>query len=484
MVATGATAVRPPIEGIGLRGVSELRTLDDAARLRRRADGAPGPVVVIGGGYIGLETAEAFHHRGFPVVVITSGQAVLDRTLDPDLGQNVVEAMENMGIRVVTGMRVECINGDDKVQSVGCEGETFPAELVVLGLGSRPETELALQAGIPVGDTGAIAVDRRQHTEIEGIWSAGDCAPSPPSSDRTAGQLPFGDYRQQGRSGSRDQHRRWTRRVPRSAGNRHHQGLRSGNRLHRVNQRRRSGSGIPNGDRRRGRDHHRRLLARAAPITIRVIAEAATNRILGAQIVGGPGAGKRIDVFATAIWNEMTAHELAWTDLAYAPPFSGVWDLIHIAARRATYYPLNYESHLKPHRKHRPLSDHGGLCPGSADERRRPRRNQLRAGRARLPHPRPHRGRGRQGLRGCQEPSLLPTAGLAELREAVADATTSNSGVDVSPSQVLVTNGGKYAVFAACATLLDPGDEVIVPAPYWVSYPGPSNWRGELPYRC
>ena len=64
-----------------------------------------------------------------------------------------------------------------------------------------------------------------------------------------------------------------------------------------------------------------------------------------------------------------------------------------------------------------------------------------------------------------------PTAGLAELREAVADATTSNSGVEVSPSQVLVTNGGKYAVFAACATLLDPGDEVIVPAPYWVSYP-------------
>ena len=72
-------------------------------------------------------------------------------------------------------------------------------------------------------------------------------------------------------------------------------------------------------------------------MTIRVIAEESTNRILGAQIVGGPGAGKRIDVFATAIWNDMTARELAWTDLAYAPPFSGVWDLIHIAARRATY---------------------------------------------------------------------------------------------------------------------------------------------------
>ena len=70
--------------------------------------------------------------------------------------------------------------------------------------------------------------------------------------------------------------------------------------------------------------------------TIRVVAERAGGRILGAQIVGGPGAGKRIDVFATAIWNGMTAGELAWADLAYAPPFSGVWDLIHIAARRAS----------------------------------------------------------------------------------------------------------------------------------------------------
>ena len=337
VVATGATAVRPPIEGIGLRGVSELRTLDDAARLRRRADGAPGPVVVIGGGYIGLETAEAFHHRGFPVVVITSGQAVLDRTLDPDLGQKVVEAMENMGIRVVTGMRVECINGDGKVQSVGCEGETFPAELVVLGLGSRPETELALQAGIPVGDTGAITVDRRQHTEIEGIWSAGDCAQALHRVTGRPVNYHLGTIANKaGRVAG----------INIGGGHAKFPGV-LGTAITKVCDLEVASTGLTSAAAREAGyqtvigDAEGTTTAgywpAAAPMAIRVITEAATNRILGAQIVGGPGAGKRIDVFATAIWNEMTAHELAWTDLAYAPPFSGVWDLIHIAARRATY---------------------------------------------------------------------------------------------------------------------------------------------------
>ena len=84
----------------------------------------------------------------------------------------------------------------------------------------------------------------------------------------------------------------------------------------------------------------------------------------------------------------------------------------------------------------------------------------------------------------CRDPQnhrYTPTAGLSELREAVAVATTTNSNVEVSPSQVLVTNGGKYAVYAACAALLDPGDEVIVPAPYWVSYPWTIRLAGGVP---
>jgi NADPH-dependent 2,4-dienoyl-CoA reductase/sulfur reductase-like enzyme len=337
VVATGAKAVRPPIEGIDLRGVSELRTLDDAAWLRRRADGPKVPVVVIGGGYIGLETAEAFHHRGFPVVVITSGEAVLDRTLDPDLGQRVVTALEKMGIRVVTGARVECINGTNRVESVGCGDETFPATLVILGLGSRPETELALQAGIPLGETGAIAVDRRQHTGIEGVWSAGDCAQA---LHRVTGQ-PVNYHlgtiaNKAGRVAG----------INIGGGHATFPGV-LGTAITKVCDLEIAGTGLTSAAARQAGydivigDADGTTTAgywpTASSMTIRVIAERASNRILGAQIVGGPGAGKRIDVFATAIWNGMTALELAWTDLAYAPPFSGVWDLIHIASRRTTY---------------------------------------------------------------------------------------------------------------------------------------------------
>ena len=337
VVATGATALRPPIEGIDLPGVSELRTLDDAAWLRQRADGAKGPVVVIGGGYIGLETAEAFHHRGFEVVVLTSGEAVLDRTLDPDLGKQVVEALENMGIRVVTGTRVKCINGSNRVESVGCGDETFPANLVVLGLGSRPETELARDAGIPLGDTGAITVDRRQRTPIDGIWSAGDCSEAIHRVTGRPVNYHLGTIANKtGRVAG----------INIGGGRAEFPGV-LGTAITKVCDLEIASTGLTSAAARQAGYRFVTGDARgtttagywptASPMTIRVIAEESSNRILGAQIVGGPGAGKRIDVFATAIWNEMTALELAWTDLAYAPPFSGVWDLIHIAARRTTY---------------------------------------------------------------------------------------------------------------------------------------------------
>lgn len=337
VVATGATALRPPISGIDLPGVSELRTLDDAAWLRQRADGRKVPVVVIGGGYIGLETAEAFHHRGFPVVVLTSGQAVLDRTLDPDLGLKVVKALEDMGIRVVTETRVKCINGAKRVESVGCEDETHPANLVVLGLGSRPETELATEAGIPVGDTGAIAVDRRQRTEIDGVWSAGDCSQAMHRVTGRPVNYHLGTIANKtGRVAG----------INIGGGRAEFPGV-LGTAITKVCDLEIASTGLTSAAARQAGfqivigDAAGTTTAgywpAASPMTIRVIAEESSNRILGAQIVGGPGAGKRIDVFATAIWNDMTARELAWTDLAYAPPFSGVWDLIHIAARRTTY---------------------------------------------------------------------------------------------------------------------------------------------------
>ena len=243
--------------------------------------------------------------------------------------------MERMGIRVVAGTRVRCINGVERVESVGCEGETHPAEAVVLGLGFRPESSLAAQAGIGLGPTGAVAVDDRQRTDADGVWAGGDCAEArhrltgrpvnfhlgtiANKAGRVAGiGIGGGDARFPGVLGTAitkvcDLEIASTGLRPADAAAAGFDAV----------------TGDAQGTTAAG------YWPSASPMTIRTTAERNGGRLLGAQVVGGPGAGKRIDVFAAAVWNGMTAHELAWADLAYAPPFSGVWDLIHIAARRA-----------------------------------------------------------------------------------------------------------------------------------------------------
>lgn len=336
MIGTGARPLRPPIRGAHLTGVSGLHTLDDAVQLRSIAEAGPGNAVVIGGGYVGLEAAEAFHARGWKVTVLTSGEAVLDRTLDPDLGSQVGSAIEQMGIRVVTGTRVQCINGTGRVESVGCDDETHPADVVVLGLGSRPESGLAAEAGIGLGPTGAISVDDRQRTDTDGVWAAGDCAEA---AHRLTG-MPVNYHlgtvaNKAGRVAG----------INIGGGDARFPGV-LGTAITKVCDLEISSTGLRPADAAAAGfdavvgDAQGTTSAgywpTASAMTIRVVAERVGGRILGAQVVGGPGAGKRIDVFATAIWNEMTAEDLAWADLAYAPPFSGVWDLIHIAARRAS----------------------------------------------------------------------------------------------------------------------------------------------------
>ncbi len=340
MIATGAKPVRPDIAGMDLEGVHELRTLDDAAELRRLADARQGNVVVVGGGYIGLEAAEAFHAQGWNVTVLTSGDRVLDRTLHSDLGQKVVDAMRRLGMKVVLGTRVECINGTTRVESVGCADATHPADVVVLGLGSEPEVELARAAGIELGPTGAIAVDDHQRTGSRGVWSGGDCAEALHRVTGKPVNIHLGTI---------------ANKAGRVAGinlggeEAVFPGV-LGTAITKVCDTEIAATGLRLAEAKaegfdavEGRATGTTTAGyypTAAEITISTVAERRTGRIIGAEIVGGSGAAKRIDVFATAIWSNMTVQDLAWVDLAYAPPFSGVWDLIHISARNAARLAL------------------------------------------------------------------------------------------------------------------------------------------------
>ena len=336
LIATGATAFRPGITGRDLEGVHELRTLDDAAELRAIADLGPDSVVVVGGGYIGLEAAEAFVVRGWDVTVVCAHDGVLDSMLDPDLSIEVVEAMRKQGISVVTGTRVTAILGVSRVEGVEIGEGVLPASAVVLGLGSVPEVDLAAAAGVPLGPTGAIRVDETQRTPVEHVWAAGDCAEVQHRLTRRPANIHLGTVANKtGRVAG----------INLGGGDAAYPGT-LGTAITRICDLEIAGVGLRLSDALAAGFDAVAGTARgttmagympdARPMTIRAVAERGTQRLLGAQIVGGPGAGKRVDVFATAIWTGMTAQDLEWADLSYAPPFSGTWDLVAIAAREAS----------------------------------------------------------------------------------------------------------------------------------------------------
>jgi NADPH-dependent 2,4-dienoyl-CoA reductase/sulfur reductase-like enzyme len=330
-LATGARPRRPPIPGIDGPQVYGVQTLDDAAHLLEAVKtGQCDQVVVIGGGYIGLELAEAFVKRQASVTVVERAEEVMG-TLDPDMGAAVSAAMRQHGITLYTGEAVTAIEPGAVVTTE----RTIPADLVVLGLGVEPNSELAADAGIVTGVAGAIAVDRRQATSVEGIWAAGDCCQSRSvvtgeamyvalgtvanKQARVAGINIAGDYATfPGVAGTAI-----TKLCSLEIG-------RSG-----LSEREAKAAGFEYVAAKIESTTRAGYYPGAGTITVKLLAERVTGRILGGQVVGNEGTAKRIDVLATAITARMSAEDLVYLDLSYAPPFSPLWDPVQQAARRA-----------------------------------------------------------------------------------------------------------------------------------------------------
>lgn len=185
LVATGSVPVRPPLAGIDAFGVYGVQVLDDGDALRAAVEAGARTAVVVGGGYIGIELAEALILRGLAVTLVEMAPEPMS-TLDPDMGAMVRTVMNGLGITIHSGERVEGVEAgpDNRVTGVVTDRRTIPTDLVVLGLGVRPNVALAQAAGIPIGSTGAIVTDLRMRTGVEGsgqpatvcrptIWSAG-----------------------------------------------------------------------------------------------------------------------------------------------------------------------------------------------------------------------------------------------------------------------------------------------------------------------
>ncbi len=336
LISTGASGITPPWPGIDAEGVLQLRTFDDAAEIERRLDAGARRAVLVGAGYIGLEVAEGLLERGLDVTVIERLGAPMGAVLDADMAAAVGDAMRAAGIDLrldtaVTGFTVI----DGRVAAVKTAAALVAADLVVFGLGVRPNAELARSAGIGVGEAGGIIVDGRLRTDTPHVWAAGDCVESRHRVTGGAVVVPLGTHaNKQGRAAGTN-----------IAGGHATFGGVLGTAITRfqgveiartgLTEREAGAAGfdfIAVTTESSSRAHY---FPGAQPVKIKIVAERGTGRLLGAQIVGGEGAGKRIDVLATALWNDMTVAEVGRMDLSYAPPFSPVWDPVLLAAGKA-----------------------------------------------------------------------------------------------------------------------------------------------------
>ncbi|MEV0418693.1 FAD-dependent oxidoreductase [Streptosporangium canum] len=335
VIATGGLPHRPDLPGVQARGVYGVQTLDDGIALLDALESErPRRAVVVGAGYIGLEMAEALVRRGLEVSLIDGGDQPMG-TLDPDMGALVADALRDLGIKVFLGEPVEGFSeSGGRVTAARTGSRSVQADLVVLGLGSRPNTALAEAAGVPVGETSGIRTDRRMRTAVEGVWAAGDCVETFHLVSRRPVAIALGTHaNKQGRAVG----------INIGGGYAAFPGV-VGTAVSKICEYEVARTGLTTAEAAEaGFETVEEIVESttragyypgARRMRTKMIADRRTGRLLGAQIVGQEGAAKRIDALAIAVWQEMSVEDVSGLDLSYAPPFAPVWDPILITARK------------------------------------------------------------------------------------------------------------------------------------------------------
>jgi len=378
LVATGARAVADPIEGADLAGAFTLHGLDDAAAIRAAleppestgpgelgGDGfldrervaryaawdPPETVAIVGGGYVGVEMAEAFRAHGLDVHLFQRGDHLV-----PAFGEAVAERVESElgseGVTLHLGEEVERLGGGGdgesdgratgedgtdggRVERLECtDGTALEVDLALVGVGIRPNVELLADTSVELGDSGAVAVDEYGRTAVENVYAAGDCAEAPHAvtgenewvplgltanrAGRAVGQSVAGDLTETGQIAGTAAVKAFDQECGRAGIIDHDRAREAG--FDPVSETVTTGS-------RSG------YYPGAAETVVTLTADRDSGRLLGGSIVGADRAAVRIDTVATALEADMTVGDVENLDLAYAPPFSPVWDPILVAAK-------------------------------------------------------------------------------------------------------------------------------------------------------
>jgi len=334
LIATGSSAVCPDWARTDLKGVHVLRDLADARVLLADLRGV-NRACIVGGGYIGLKMAEALRSRGLEVVLLEKAPEVAGRVLDRPHQGRIRAEVERHGVEVRCGVTVEGLSHmGGRVTGVQTDHGPVEADLVVVAIGVRPNVELAQAAGVSLGKTGAVRVNDRQETDVDGVYAAGDNCEA---RHRVSGEhvyIPLAlTANRMGRIAG----------VNMAGGDQRFPGI-VGSGIFKVfdlgaartglTQAEAEGLGLNAVSVDVDATDHAGYSPDAAPLHVRLTGERGSGRLLGAQLVGRPGSVKRVDVVAALLHVGAGVQDLFESDLAYAPPFSTTWDALLVAADR------------------------------------------------------------------------------------------------------------------------------------------------------
>jgi NADPH-dependent 2,4-dienoyl-CoA reductase/sulfur reductase-like enzyme len=335
IIATGTVPIEIPVPGTDLPGVFRMKEITDAIAMKDYIKkNNPSRAVTVGAGFIALEMAEAFNEIGIKNTILHKGKMPVAR-LDEDMAQLLIDEMKNKKIDFMPEVDFLGIEQSGKNLIVKTSKGDLPADIVLIAVGVKPNITLAMEAGITTGKTGAIHVNKKQETNVPDIYAAGDCCEV---INRIGGHYvntPLGDVsnRQGWVAGENAAGGDIT--YPGVLGSAHFKfcGLEIGF----------TGLSAEEADRFNINIFSYSTKAPSkvesfpgsSPITIKLLLEYGSNRLLGAQMIGSNGVAHRINILAAALYNNMTVDEIADIDFAYAPPFSPVIDPILRAARGA-----------------------------------------------------------------------------------------------------------------------------------------------------
>ena len=335
IIATGARAISPAVEGTDKRGVFLLRNYSDGTRIMDYSINSKS-CIVAGAGVIGVEIADSFRKRGFDVTLIEMHHQILPNLIDSDMAKFVQSELESHGVNVLVNEKVVKITGDLRASGVETSNRMIEGDLVVLGAGVKPNSELARDADIRLGYANAIQVDDRMRTSIEDIFAAGDCATALNYVTGKDTYVPLGTTaNKQGRIAGENA----------AGGDAIFHGIagsaitktfdlyigRTGLSIQEaINEGYEPVSRTIKSTTRAGYYPDRKRL------WIKIIVDKKSNLVLGAEIIGGEGVKGRIDLIAFALMLKATVQDLANYDACYVPPASPVWEPLNIAASQVS----------------------------------------------------------------------------------------------------------------------------------------------------